>query len=275
MILPTLENPVSQLCTEQQCCSQVALDWCAKMGEQFRMHRKQWEYAYIMQVLKVNNMLQPDRRGLGFGVGSEPMTAMMAAVGCKILATDLGDLDVKGSWGPVQLNHRGLCSVAVFEEQTAHLEVDMREIPDNLQDFDFVWSCSSMEHLGGIEKGLDFVLESLKCLVPGGIAVHTTEFNTKSDFGTIESDDLVFFRRRDMERLAEEIRLLTDSSACTATIGCGDDALDLELVPFNWELGDGPADNLIDHDPYRDNVHLKIDILGHVATSMGFIIKKG
>ncbi len=232
------------------------------MGEKFRMHRKQWEYAYIMQVLKVNGMLQPGKKGLGFGVGDEPMPAMMAAVGCFVKATDLDDATL--GWhqhGTVleNLNNRKLCPDDVFKEQVSFQDVDMRCIPSYLVDeYDFVWSCSSMEHLGGIEKGLEFVLESLKCLSPGGIAVHTTEFNVKSNYGTIESDDLVFFRKRDMERLAEECSVLG-----------------FKLEPFNWELGDGPADNLIDHDPYRENVHLKIDILGHVATSLGFIIKKG
>ena len=52
-------------------------------------HRKQWEWCYIAQVLACAGMNQPGRRGLGFGVGTEPIVAYLASTGSAIVATDL------------------------------------------------------------------------------------------------------------------------------------------------------------------------------------------
>jgi hypothetical protein len=53
------------------------------------LHRKFWEFAYISQCLEERGMLQPGRRGLGFGVGREPLASVFAKRGCAIVATDL------------------------------------------------------------------------------------------------------------------------------------------------------------------------------------------
>ena len=51
----------------------------------------------------------------------------------------------------------------------------MRDLPDDLGSFDFIWSSCSFEHLGSLGEGERFVLEALRFLKPGGVAVHTTE----------------------------------------------------------------------------------------------------
>ena len=82
--------------------------------------------------------------------------------------------------------------------------VDMNSIPDDIEGYDFTWSACAFEHLGSIDKGLEFVKNSLKCLKPGGIAVHTTEFNASSDQNTLTSGPTVLFRKKDLELLGEE-----------------------------------------------------------------------
>ena len=37
--------------------------------------------------------------------------------------------------------------------------------------FDFVWSACAFEHLGSILNGLEFVVNSVKCLKPGGVVL--------------------------------------------------------------------------------------------------------
>jgi hypothetical protein len=46
------------------------------------MHRKMWEWLFIAEALHEREMLEPGRRGLGFGVGREPLVALFAARGC-------------------------------------------------------------------------------------------------------------------------------------------------------------------------------------------------
>ena len=62
---------------------------------------------------------------------------------------------------------------------------------------DLVWSASAFEHLGSFMHGLEFVINSVKCLKPGGVAVHTTEFNCSSDADTLDNASTVLFRKRD------------------------------------------------------------------------------
>lgn len=78
---PSLSDPASQACTAIQFAEPAYRYWCTQIREHPRMHRKQWEYCYILQTLSVAGVLSPGRRGLGFGVGSEPLTAVFASRG--------------------------------------------------------------------------------------------------------------------------------------------------------------------------------------------------
>ena len=75
---PDLWEPISQACTQAQLEEPHYSHWCAQIREEPRMHRKQWEYCYIMQALHIRDMIEEGRYGLGFGVGNEPMAAMLA-----------------------------------------------------------------------------------------------------------------------------------------------------------------------------------------------------
>jgi len=88
---PNLTNPVSQMATEAQCRSDAFYYWCeeTRLPHEPIFHRKLWEYAYILQCLSEAGRMSPGRRGLGFGVGQEPLVAVMAARGCSVVATDL------------------------------------------------------------------------------------------------------------------------------------------------------------------------------------------
>ena len=80
----------SGLCTQAQLQSDAFQEWVVKIQEQpMQMHRKVWEYCFIAQALRERDMLSPERSGLGFAVGQEPLTSLFASYGCKILATDL------------------------------------------------------------------------------------------------------------------------------------------------------------------------------------------
>src|SRR5204862_2356900 len=103
--------------------------------------------------------------------------------------------------------------------------VDMNNIPEDLGGFDFIWSSCSFEHLGSIRKGKHFIRRMARCLRPGGVAVHTTEYNVDSNFWTVRRGQDVLFRRRDFLAMV----------------------LDLEqaghrVEPLDFDSGDTPAD---------------------------------
>src|SRR5262249_3893247 len=145
---------------------------------------KLWEFCYILRAAEQHGLLKPGRSALGFGVGREPIPAVLAAVGLSVLATDL-DQDAEGSagWAASGQHMSGLASLSrpdlvsddVLTQRVRTRFVDMNTIPDDLGRFDLIWSSCALEHLGSPEAGLKFVEGTLNLLEPGGVSVHTTE----------------------------------------------------------------------------------------------------
>ena len=263
----TIADPSSQMCTGNQMEEPVYQDWLTKLGMEEHRHRKQWEVVYILAVLEAQVVLKPGARGLGFGCGMEPMPSYFAARDCIVLATDL-PLDHQHLTGWLNTNQHAsavdqmlwpsLCSQAVFRERVSFQPVDMTAIPADLTGFDFCWSACAFEHLGSIAAGLRFIHDSVGCLRPGGVAVHTTELNLSSDTDTVDNTSTVLFRRRDMEQLALDLT-----------------AAGHRVLPLKYDPGDRPLDTHIDVPPYAENDHLKIALGKFVTTSFGIAVIRG
>lgn len=263
---PTLWAPVSQACTQAQLEEPHYSYWCGQIREEPRMHRKQWEFCYILQALKANGMLEPGRRALGFGVGLEPLAAIFADRGVSVLATDLEPegahnagwvMTAQHARNKASLNERDICDPETFDRLVDFRFMDMNAIDSDLDgQFDFAWSACAFEHLGSIMHGLEFVINSVKCLKPGGIAVHTTEYNCSSDSETLDNSSTVLFRKRDFLLLERRLKLM---------------GAELE---FNFNLGQQPLDLYIDTPPFKQNEHLKLQIQRWAVTSFGLIIRK-
>lgn len=263
--LPTLTSPVSQLCTKSQFDEPVYEHWVEQIREKKRYHRKQWEFAFILQNLHIRLLLENGRRGLGFGVGQEPLPALMATRGVSVTATDL-DLDgaVEKGWAASNqhttslavLNDRGICEPGLFQQQVGFRNVDMNNIPTDLTGFDFCWSSCAFEHLGSIELGLQFVENSLKCLKPGGVAVHTTEYNCQSNDKTLAEGGTVIFRQRDILELANRLRSAGHQ------------------LFLNLNQGSQDLDKHVDMPPYAQDHHLKLQLDKYVTTSIGLVVQK-
>lgn len=263
----------SRLCTQAQLESPQFIDWAKRMlpawspnGSQrpVNLHRKLWEWVFIARALEEGGVLRPGCRGLGFGVGQEPQAALFASLGCEIVATDLDPNDgAAARWADSgqhaarldALNATNLCPPREFSERVQLRRVDMNRIPTDLTGFDFTWSSCAFEHLGSIVRGQDFVLRQMECLRPGGLAVHTTEFNLSSDRRTLDWRRTVLFRRRDIEELAAMLK------------GEG------HSIELDFEAGNGPADLHVDAPPYSD-VHLKVWVRGFKVTSLGLVIRR-
>ncbi len=257
-------------------------DWAAYWLQELKIplifHRKLWELAYVLQALHSHDMIRQDRRGIGFGCGADPIASYLAARGTSLLATDITPEDraaqgwVKSGQHASTLDtmfHAHLVARSVFEERVNLRFVDMNAIPPDLKDFDFCWSICALEHLGSIAKGSAFIENSLKTLRPGGLAIHTTEFNFLDDKDTLDNWPTVLFQRHHFEALA--IRLSSQGHI---------------VAPLDFDVGTKPLDRFIDLPPYYhdwpshlrkwggDAAHLKLSIDGFVSTCFGLIISK-
>ena len=255
--------------------------WCAQLKMAPIYHRKIWEYCFLLQSLHDEGLLVPGKTGLGFACGREPIPSYLASRGVIVTATDLAPEDVvsKG-WdktnehaaGLETLWHPHLVDRDLFGKAVSFLHVDANRIPPSLAGYDFCWSICALEHLGSIEKGLAFIENSLAVLRPGGVAIHTTEFNLDNEGPTIDNWLTVLFQRKHIEALAESLT-----------------AQGHDVAPLNFDFGDGPLDNFIDIPPYHWNSifdhpqpavqlqhpsHLKLAIDGFACTCFGLVVRK-
>jgi hypothetical protein len=268
---PTLpEDPAfgttSALCRESHFRLPAYHRWCAALGQQPVFQRKQWEFAWILSALERAGMLAAGVRALGFGVGREPLPAFFAARGIHVTATDqAGEAAARAGWVGYGLHADGLAALShphlVGDEELRRLvrfrTVDMNHIPSDLTGYDFLWSACSLEHVGKLDLASAFVERSLACLRPGGIAVHTTEFNCGSDEHTITRGITVLLRRRDLVGLAQ--RLAAQGHV---------------MAPLDLEPGSGFLDQWVDLPPFNQDASLRLLIGRHVASSVGILIRR-
>jgi len=105
-------------------------------------HRKMWEFALILAIIDRCGLYRAGARGIGFGVGSEPLAAVFARGGVDVVATDQ-PADKGRAWDRTgQLMH-GLANLSyphiVDDEELARRvtvrPVDMNALPLDLGQF--------------------------------------------------------------------------------------------------------------------------------------------
>jgi 2-polyprenyl-3-methyl-5-hydroxy-6-metoxy-1,4-benzoquinol methylase len=229
-------------------------------------HRKPWEYAFVLERARQASTLTAGRRALGFGVGREPIPAVLASFGVDVLATDQaeGTADHWVESGEHAADLRSLSRPSVVDDATLaqHVEfraLDMNELPTDLGTFDLVWSSCAIEHLGSPRAGLDFVLRSAELLEPGGVAVHTTELELTAKAETADYGHCAVYRTADLEALADRL---------------SDQGFEIDL---NLHVSMAtPRDRFVALPPYpaTDPSHLKLQIFDSVSTSFGIAIRR-
>lgn len=258
--------------------SRWAAHWCRELKIPIVFHRKVWELAYVLQAVYENGHLQAGKRGVGFGCGAEPLTSFFASRDITVTVTDLAaDEAQSAGWAATNQHatslanayHAHLVDRERFDRLVDLQFVDMNAIPDTLADYDFCWSVCSLEHLGSIRQGLDFIENSLRVLKPGGLAVHTTEYNFDADGPTIDNWPTVLFQQKHFEEITTRLQ-----------------AKGHYVAPLNFDIGRKPMDRFIDLPPWRHDlsggmrewlgreVHLKVAIDGFPSTCFGMVIRK-
>lgn len=245
------------------------LYWPHRLGIPFPVppQRKWWEFIEIANIIYRVKGLE-GMRGIGFGVGEEPMTSALASLGAQILATDIGaNHESSKDWDNGQLakNIESLYKHEIIDRETfdknvTFEELDMNNIltrEDLFNQFDFSFSCGSIEHIGGIEQTIQFLVNQMNVLKPGGIAVHTTEYNLDSEEETLNAHNICLLRKRDLIELERKI---TEKG--------------YELIPVDYSLGNEEADLFIDKPPHQFHQHLKLQSSGFTHTSILLVIRK-
>jgi hypothetical protein len=251
-----------RLCRQADIESPWLHHWCRRLFSMPIYHRKVWEDCFVL--------------------GQEALPSLLAAEGVEVLATDLAPAArAARGWlrtaqhaggGLEKLHYPHLIPREAFDARVRYQDCDMRRIPQELRQggFDLLWSVCSFEHLGSIEAGLDFVVQAMACLRPGGIAVHTTEFNLDADGPTAERGPTVLFQRRHIEALLDRLRAAGHAP-----------------LPVDFSPGEGVLDQFVDLPPYADRDNpvlrpvpvdapsLRVLVRGCVGTSIGLVIRAG
>jgi len=229
-------------------------------------HRKMWEFVFILAVVDASGLYRSGARGIGFGVGSEPLPAMFARGGVDVVATDqpvaqgrAWDSNGQLMHDLANLSHPQIVSDDELARRVSVRPVDMNELPPDLGTFDFTWSSCVIEHLGSPERGLEFVRNSAALLNPGGVSVHTTELELIPRETTMDYGNCAVYRPDDLLAFEEQLRS------------------DGYEVDFNLHVPmDAPEDRFVSPvDPtIADSSHLKLVIGDSISTSFGIVVRR-
>ena len=272
---PTRIDTKGRVCKQKDFSSSWFLYWAQRLKIAPRLHRKLWEDAYVVQCLWERGCLEPGKSGLGFAVGVEALPSLFVSSGARITATDLAADDERSHGWSVTHQHASTIEVLWkpdivardrFLENCSFEPVDMTSIPPKFDgQFDFCWSVCAFEHLGTLQKGLEFVRQATRALKPGGVAVHTTEYNV-GDGETIDNWPTVLYQKRHFATL----------QAMVEEVGC-------RLVDIDFDVGREFFDCYVDLPPFPHQEsglpippapHVKLSVDGFPTTSIAIIVEK-
>ena len=184
---PTLNEPVSQICTARQLRELVATDWAQRLGITETDDLDRWKAIYTIQVLARYGMLAPEAAGLALARADDPVIA-------EILRRDASVLVI--TTGPGEQGESRHPKLQVRTEPKPH------PLPADVVNFDFAWSCDALGVSGSLSMAQSIMEDMFARLRPGGLMVHTFPYDVDEFEQTIEQGSHIRFRRRDVERLA-------------------------------------------------------------------------
>lgn len=253
--------PLSSLTNMEDFTHERYLYWCNELHQDAsHIHRKLWEWVVMCETLDRAGLLVPGTKALGFGVGKEPLVSYFASKRIHVTATD--HVTDTGAWAGTfegaAFRVPNLVDEKAFKRYVRYQDVDMNAIPLDLKNeqFDFIWSSCSMEHLGSRVHGVKFFIEALQCVRLGGLSVHTTEYTFDLGF---DSRDLSFYTAHDLKNLQSMVR----------SMGWKMDELD-------FTVGDHPYNYVENKTHYevQGKPHIRVTLAGRNFTSCLLTVRK-
>ena len=143
-----------------------------------KLPRKWWEWEYISECAETLGVLNPASTALGLGVGFEPLVFHFAHYCKRVIATDLYSTDTAWSEARFATTQKVLDSspIPYPKDRVEVRNADMRQTGADSSSIDFVWSCSSIEHVPTLKDLFLVFAEISRVLRVGGHAILTTEF---------------------------------------------------------------------------------------------------
>lgn len=199
-----LANPVTQVATEPQLREPVAGSWLARLRPKGSSGVEHWRKVYTLQALRRYGMLEDGAIGLGFEPSPSGLPATLAAMGTRIVAAFPArpGHPLEPELLKKDLATRAPCDPARFETNVAVRLASWRRIPKDLLNFDFLWSARANERLYSVASATEFIEETMSCLRPGGLAVHTMSYDLSPSGRSVPSTDRMLLQQGDVERIA-------------------------------------------------------------------------
>ena len=201
---PTLANPVTQVATATQLREPVAGSWLARMRPKGSSGPEHWRKIYTLQTLRRYGMLEEGAIGLGFEPSPSGVPAALAAMHTNVTTV----LPTRGGPHPNieavkrDLAGRAPCDKDLFDANVRVRVASWRRIPDDLANFDFIWSARANERLYTVASAISFIEESMACLRPGGLAVHVMSYDLSPSGRSVPSSERMLLQQGDVERIA-------------------------------------------------------------------------
>jgi len=186
-------------------------------------HRKHWEFVQLVYMLARDRRLHPDAHGLAVGAGREPVVYYLTHKVREVTGIDLyAGTFLGGEDEPDIPDHPAKYAPFVCPPGSPDLKrMDARNLDFRDNDFDFVFSASSIEHFGDTREIRRSLSEMFRVLKPGGATAITTEIKLNRLGRSIPNTRI--FRLRDLLAMCRECGFQVDT-----------DGLDLRLeAPFH------------------------------------------
>ena len=171
-------------------------NFCLIYNEPLYLHRKWWEWAFIFDRLSKAACSPWDARA-GVRSGRRETAVLFAKLGASITATDapsgmnwtnISDGSDYKHW----LFKSDIIDQEAFDDRVSFEYCDMNHISTHLTDYDFCWSSCCFEHLGSLQHGIDFVINSVERPLKSA-ALHATRRSLISPLMTRRSKPVLLF----------------------------------------------------------------------------------
>lgn len=164
------DSDLRRVATEWMNCPET--DWAG-------VNRKWWEWAMVLRAAEHYGFLDSGKLALGIGSGFEPPMFALANRTRMTVATDLYGQTAfsKHEASDVMLqDSASKCDFDYDERGLMVARMDACSIPYADQSFDFLFSCSSLEHFGRNDRIVQAMREAYRVLKPGGVYAISVDY---------------------------------------------------------------------------------------------------